>query len=100
MAQKSLLAPSTFPFLQTQLSSVLAVQSPNPRFADAPQQKPLTPLKLYKSQGTLITQSEPIIPNQAPQSMGFADSCPQAFCLHQDYARNSASIKHPHPDNI
>lgn len=62
--------------------------------------KPLTPLKLYKSQGMLITQSEPIIPAQAPQSMGFADSPPQAFCLYQDYPRKSALVKHPHPGNI
>lgn len=62
--------------------------------------KPLTPLKLYKSQGMLITQSEPIIPAQAPQSMGFADSPPQAFCIYQDHARNSALVKHPHPGNI
>ena len=34
--------------------------------------------------GTLITQSEPIILTQAQQSMGFADSLPQAFCLPQD----------------
>lgn len=86
-AQKPLLAPFSSPFSSCSSVQSCLFRAQSHILQMLCRKKPLTPLKLYKSQGMLITQSEPIIPAQAPQSMGFADSPPLAFCT-----TNSANI--------
>lgn len=92
-AQNSLLAPSLFaPF-----SSCSSVQCWLFRAQSHVLQMLCTKnlwhlWSFYKSQGTLITQSEPIIPRQAPQSMGFADSLSPTGILPVSGPRQKFSI--------